>query len=75
MGHNIVVSGHSKSIGISRVDRLSTRPPGFRVSHNPKNHIFTYHRAFIIYPIKLKYNPNATINVKTRINFKFFMKW
>ena len=27
MGHNNVVSGHPKSIGISRVDELSTRPP------------------------------------------------
>ena len=27
MGHNSVVSGHSKSIGIPRVDRLSTGPP------------------------------------------------
>ena len=26
MGHNNVVSGHPKSIGISRVDRLSTGP-------------------------------------------------
>ena len=27
MGHNSVVSGHSKSIGIPQVDRLSTGPP------------------------------------------------
>ena len=27
MGYNSVVSGHLKSIGISRVDELSTRPP------------------------------------------------
>ena len=27
MGHNSVVSGHAKSIGIPRVDRLSTGPP------------------------------------------------
>ena len=27
MGHNSVVSGHSKSTGIPRVDGLSTRPP------------------------------------------------
>ena len=27
MGHNNVVSGHSKSIGIPRVDELSTGPP------------------------------------------------
>ena len=27
MGHNIVVSGHPKSIGISPVDGLSTEPP------------------------------------------------
>ena len=27
MGHNSVVSGHSKSIGITRVDGLSTGPP------------------------------------------------
>ena len=26
MGHNSVVSGHPKSIGISRVDELSTGP-------------------------------------------------
>ena len=26
MGHNSVVSGHSKSIGIPRVDRLLTGP-------------------------------------------------
>ena len=26
MGHNNVVSGHPKSIGIPRVDRLSTGP-------------------------------------------------
>ena len=29
MGHNSVVPGHPKSIGISRVDRLSTGPPDF----------------------------------------------
>ena len=27
MGHNSVVSGHPKSIGISRVDGLSMGPP------------------------------------------------
>ena len=27
MGHNSVVSGHSKSTGIPQVDRLSTEPP------------------------------------------------
>ena len=27
MGHNNVVSGHSKSTGIPRVDGLSTGPP------------------------------------------------
>ena len=27
MGHNSVVSGHPKSTGILRVDRLSTEPP------------------------------------------------
>ena len=27
MGHNSVVSGHSKSTGILRVDGLSTGPP------------------------------------------------
>ena len=32
MGHNSVVSGHSKSIGISRVDGLSTGPPEIGVS-------------------------------------------
>ena len=29
MGHNSVVLGHTKSIGILRVDRLSTGPSGF----------------------------------------------
>ena len=33
MGHNSVVSGHPKSIGIPRVDGLSTAPPGFGASH------------------------------------------
>ena len=28
MGHNNVVSGYSKSIGIPRVDRLSMEAPG-----------------------------------------------
>ena len=32
MGHNNVVSGYSKSTGISRVDRLSMGPPGFGAS-------------------------------------------
>ena len=32
MGHNYVVSGYLKFIGISRVDGLSTGPPGFGVS-------------------------------------------
>ena len=27
MGHNIVVTGHPKSIGIPSIDRLSTGPP------------------------------------------------
>ena len=32
MGHNSVVSGYPKSIGISRVDGMSTGPLGFGVS-------------------------------------------
>ena len=32
MGHNSVVSGYPKSIGIPQVDGLSTGSPGFRVS-------------------------------------------
>ena len=32
MGHNSVVSCHSKSIGIPLVDKLSKGPPGFGVS-------------------------------------------
>ena len=32
MGHNIVVSGHLKSIGILRVDWLSMGPWGFGAS-------------------------------------------
>ena len=32
MGHNSVVSGSPKSIGIPLVDGLSMGPPGFRVS-------------------------------------------
>ena len=30
MGHNSMVSGHPKSTGILRVDRLSTGPPDLR---------------------------------------------
>ena len=30
MGHNSVVSGHSKSIGIPRVDGLSMGPPDLK---------------------------------------------
>ena len=33
MGHDSVVSGHPKSIGIPQVDGLSTRPPKIRASH------------------------------------------
>ena len=32
MGHSSVVSNHPKSIGIPRVDELSTGPPGFGTS-------------------------------------------
>ena len=32
MGHNSVVSGYHKSIGIPQVDGLSTGPSGFGVS-------------------------------------------
>ena len=32
MGHNSVVSGYPKSIGILRVDKLSTGPSGFGAS-------------------------------------------
>ena len=32
MGYNSVVSGHPKSIGIMRIDWLSTGPPGFGAS-------------------------------------------
>ena len=37
MGHNSVVSGHPKSIGISRVNELSTGPPdlGCNIKHCP----------------------------------------
>ena len=34
MGHNSVVSGHSKSTRISWVDELSTGPPKIGESHN-----------------------------------------
>ena len=34
MGHNSVVSGHSKSIGIPRVDGLSKGPSNLGASHN-----------------------------------------
>ena len=34
MGHNSVVSGHLKSIGISRVDWLLMGTPSFRASQN-----------------------------------------
>ena len=30
MGHNSVISGHPKATGISRVEELSTGPPGLR---------------------------------------------
>ena len=33
MGHNSVVSGYPKSIGIPWVDGLSMGPPGFGASH------------------------------------------
>ena len=39
MGHNSMVSGHSKSTGILQVDGLSTRSPGFRESHNEMNKV------------------------------------
>ena len=32
MGHNSMVSGYPKSIGIPRVDELSMRPSGFGAS-------------------------------------------
>ena len=32
MGHNSVISGYPKSIGIQWVDGLSTGPPGFGAS-------------------------------------------
>ena len=32
MGYNSVVSGYLKSIGILRIDGLSTGPPDFRTS-------------------------------------------
>ena len=32
MGHNNVVSSYPKSIGIPRIDRLSTGPSGFEAS-------------------------------------------
>ena len=34
MEYNSVVLGYPKSIGIPRVDGLSTGPPGFRASQN-----------------------------------------
>ena len=36
MGHNNVISGHPKPIGIQRVDGLSTRPPDLE-RHKNKN--------------------------------------
>ena len=33
MGHNSVISGYLKSIGIPQVDELSIGPPGFGASH------------------------------------------
>ena len=40
MGHNIVVSGHPKSIGIPRVDGLSMGPPD--LGGHTYNHINIY---------------------------------
>ena len=37
MRHNSVVSGHPKSTGIPRVDRLSVGPPEIGVSHSSCN--------------------------------------
>ena len=43
MGHNSVVSGHPKSIGITWVDGLSTGPE-FGVSQLLLSHLFHLHR-------------------------------
>ena len=34
MGHDMMVSRYAIPTGISCIDRLSTGPPGFRVSHH-----------------------------------------
>ena len=47
MGHNSVVSGHSKSIGIPQVDWLSTGPLGFGASLYP----FLFAKILICYQI------------------------
>ena len=40
MGHNSVISGHSKSTGIPRVDELSTGPPG--LGRHTNTHSYKY---------------------------------
>ena len=42
MGHNIVVSGHPKSTGISRVNGLSTGPPDLGRHIPPRQLLFQY---------------------------------
>ena len=43
MGHNSMVSGYPKSIGIPRVDGLSTGPSGFGVSQSILGLMNPYH--------------------------------
>ena len=53
MGHNSVVSGHSKYIGIPRIDELSTRPPDLGCNNNNSTKIFK--SIFIFFSLFLFY--------------------
>ena len=57
MGHNSVVSGNSKSTGISWVDMLSMGPPRFRASHkcqvNQGNIFQQLYRSLLAYLVSL----------------------
>ena len=56
MGHNNVVSGHTKSTGISRVDELSTGPPDLR-RHNFFSLLSFPFYFFITFQFQTKHKP------------------
>ena len=70
MGHNSVVSGHSKSTGIPRVDGLSTGPPDLGC-HTFLGSKFIYTLPCPSSIMDINFGCSISFGAKSRLKFHF----